>query len=191
MENKVHLFLLIVLSIGFVTLLLLSNSQKNVSIEYSYAKEITVKSTGNEIIIGNVTLTNNGFLPKKAKLDSKVLCFFDTQAPRTFTINFAGDVNYNYGEPFFSTTYSRNVDLSSNENKKIVMTTWVDVYSIAQDTKAIKPATTGPVFGTYTAYLFDIKDSKNEWNYCQTANTKDAIETISLKFINATTKYLD
>lgn len=165
---KIHLYIAGILIIIQIATMFLSISNKNIETQYTFKETIKAKQES-DIIIGNVTIKNNGLISSRAQLKNLKLCSFANDSNQEYEIYYSkADIfSYAYNER------TTKIDISPKE--KITANIYTNIYERTPYIE--KPKEEKEII----LYLFETKpEDETYYSYCINANKENAIKTINL-----------
>lgn len=165
------LYLLIFLSVLFFAILFMSTAFKDISQNYTYLNE--VRYSEGDIKLGEVTLTNNGFISARSDLKRLVGCIDGDESlstyDRTVNIEYIGSKNEYYDQ------YSRSyVELFSGEEKKLgIYARYIPItkYEYDIENRTIKD---------FDIAIYEMIGNDDMYNYCLQRDEEQKVASVSV-----------
>ena len=178
-KNSTPLIIVIILSVIFFALVLLSYGDTNVDINYDFKDSITLTDYpdyNDKISIGEIKIQNNGFMPKKIRLKNYVLCqISDYFGDQTYNLEYSGSQREYDINMIFDGRYRNYIEISGNDEITLDIKPNIYSYSLKNSVDEYDLSNR-----TLPFYIFEIseEDSRYYYNYCDNQNIEDAFKVI-------------
>ena len=164
----------------FLALLFLSSGNAQVQQKYEFKDSIIlnyVPDYDDRVVIGEITLKNDGVLPAKVKLKRYVICqISDYFGDRTYILDYRGKTTENYND-IFNGYFGECVEISAGEVLNVDIVPQFSYYNLKTDIQRYDLNNR-----TLPFYLFEVEDETDSiYNYCNNANVDDALKIINVE----------
>jgi len=183
MKNSKHILTIVGLLLLFLVVIFFSTSKVGIQTDYTFNDiEVTESNDYNtEVLLGKVTVKNDGILPKRVELDRLVLCnYYNRDIPRSYYVNYRGKNVDTYKDGYsgmYSYSNMKYVEISSNEEVELNMVPSFSKYDFYG-----KTPTSNYQGKTIPFYLFKMRADDNRYDFCSGVNKEDAYKIINVKF---------
>ena len=147
---------------------------------YNFEEEITLNSLPNfenNLVIGNVLLKNDGFLPVKIQLKNYLLCQISEEyGDKTYPLNYKGKTKLDYANIFGGYGRTNSVEISSDDSLELeLISSRFDYYNFGSN--IIKYDLNG---NTLPFYLFEMEIYDNYYyeDFCVGFKKEESIKMI-------------
>lgn len=168
-KPTIHLYLIGILLVLFVSLLFLSGSSKGIEITYEFTETTSTAERG-VTRIGEVEIMNTGFIPKRAQLNSYAAC--DTKETQYYSVNYqkSDETSYlnGYKEEF--------VDLSPYEER----TLGISLSYYPSGVRNQESGENGTENETRNIGLFLLPQGVSGYEFCEQAEIQEAQKVITI-----------
>lgn len=170
----IHLFVLVILILIFFAIIGVATMTNNVDIQYTFEDEIVYGVEGGKYNykLGEVVITNNGYLSSRVELKKITGCFFDNE-------DYEDDVflTYSNGQKYYyNDIRAYKVDVNSGENMNVKLQ--LDYLPLGINRKGDINITKNATY--YDLYLFEIPESMNRYSFCENINKEDAFKIVKV-----------
>ena len=166
-KTTYHIPVLVILSVLFLAILLISTSQIGVNYQYTFKDEIIAKD--GQIQVGELSITNTWILPARVKVKTLYGCILNESSHQLYV---------SYNSPFLNYNYYRNsIDVSpKSENKYQINLEYYPVFDRESSTKSVRE-------DDFEIVLFEGNDQYG-YGFCNEPNLNNAVKVIKVKVEN-------